>query len=998
MPAAFFDFFRKVVLKSPDGSTIETVIEADSFTDELNIVRGPGVAFNGDDESDTFEINVDYDLSIPVDTTDLTLTDINGNTSSINLVQGEDIILTRVNSNTIRIDASNVTIEITNISLANPIQVTTLVAHQLVNGAEITIQDVLGTTELNGNSYFVDVIDSNNFTLYSDEDLTTPIDGTTGFTSYSSGGTIQVQNVATLTGLLDVDIDNVQEEDAFVYRGGRWINTDTLSISSLTADLTSDSLQAISDLTITSAFGGSVSITNGFTTQISLTHDTGNISLDAGSTVEIATTDGDILVGNGSNTVSFNNGTTVDFANTTIVNAAITGSLTGNADTATALETARNIGGVSFDGTADINLPGVNAQGNQDTTGNAATATALETARDFSITGGGITATAQTFDGTGNIVLNASVDNNSIELGTKTTGNYVATITGASGQIEVTGSGTETAAITLGLPNNVVIPNDLSVNGDLNVYGSVTSIETTNTTIADNIIMLNSNVTNNVNDSGIIIERGAAGDNAIIAWDESDDKWILGTTTANDVSVGDLTITPATLVVDSIETIQSFSGNVVGDITSSGTSLFNDIEVSGNFTVDAVQGDVTGNVQGDVLGADSAILVDGTNRQFIGAADTADAFTTPVTITLDGDITGPDVVLDGATSNITFEANVVNDSHEHTVAFITDFQTGVENSFDTLITNGTQANGITFAIDKPNDALNVSLATPTLNLTNTVGAGITGSATLDLSGTINIETEFDGEIALGTNTSGSYVESLVAGTGIALANNSGESATPTISVSNIPTTELNTPYIILNDQSNTEQVDLGEQLDLIGADQIEITVSNPNILTIGHGTSGVSAATYGGTSNLVSITVDAEGHITSLSDEVFPSPTVTFDPAGQVIGSFTLANLAGTSTQLALNANLDDLIDVVVPTPSDGDILVYNGGTSRWVNTGTINNDIKGSVFSDASDLLVDGVNGELVYNPGNPSDWNGTAPTTVGEALDRLAAWITANGGAGSP
>jgi len=51
------------------------------------------------------------------------------------------------------------------------------------------------------------------------------------------------------------------------------------------------------------------------------------------------------------------------------------GSTTGNAATATALETARTIGGVSFDGTADINLPGVNATGNQNTSGTAATVT-----------------------------------------------------------------------------------------------------------------------------------------------------------------------------------------------------------------------------------------------------------------------------------------------------------------------------------------------------------------------------------------------------------------------------------------------------------------------------------------------------------------------------------------------------------------------------------------------------------------------------------------------
>ncbi len=54
------------------------------------------------------------------------------------------------------------------------------------------------------------------------------------------------------------------------------------------------------------------------------------------------------------------------------------GSCTGNAATATALQNARTIGGVSFDGTANINLPGVNATGNQDTSGTAATATVAQ--------------------------------------------------------------------------------------------------------------------------------------------------------------------------------------------------------------------------------------------------------------------------------------------------------------------------------------------------------------------------------------------------------------------------------------------------------------------------------------------------------------------------------------------------------------------------------------------------------------------------------------------
>ena len=46
--------------------------------------------------------------------------------------------------------------------------------------------------------------------------------------------------------------------------------------------------------------------------------------------------------------------------------------LSGNASTATSLANARNIGGVSFNGTANIDLPGVNAAGNQNTSGTAA--------------------------------------------------------------------------------------------------------------------------------------------------------------------------------------------------------------------------------------------------------------------------------------------------------------------------------------------------------------------------------------------------------------------------------------------------------------------------------------------------------------------------------------------------------------------------------------------------------------------------------------------------
>jgi len=134
----------------------------------------------------------------------------------------------------------------------------------------------------------------------------------------------------------------------------------------------------------------------------------------------------------------------------------VTGDASGNAGTATKLATARTIGGVSFDGSAAISLPGVNQSGNQDTSGNAATATALETARTI----GGVS-----FDGTGNINLpgvNAS--------GSQDTSGNAATAT-----VSVNAQG------LTGTPN--VSVGNITVTGDLTVQGTTNSETSTDTTV-----------------------------------------------------------------------------------------------------------------------------------------------------------------------------------------------------------------------------------------------------------------------------------------------------------------------------------------------------------------------------------------------------------------------------------------------------------------------------------------------------------------------------------
>jgi len=60
--------------------------------------------------------------------------------------------------------------------------------------------------------------------------------------------------------------------------------------------------------------------------------------------------------------------------------------------------------------------------------------------------------------------------------------------------------------------------------------------------------------------------------------------------------------------------------------------------------------------------------------------------------------------------------------------------------------------------------------------------------------------------------------------------------------------------------------------------------------------------------------------------------------------------------------------------------------------------DLIGSVFAEDSSPIIDATDGSLYYAPTTPSDWNGTAPTTVGAALDRLATLVkTLNGGTGA-
>ncbi len=96
-------------------------------------------------------------------------------------------------------------------------------------------------------------------------------------------------------------------------------------------------------------------------------------------------------------------------------------------------------------------------------TGNASTATKLATTRAIALSGD-VVGTAN-FDGSAGISISTTIQANSVALGTDTTGNYISTIAGTSNEIEVSGSGSETATVTVGLPSATEITTSLGVGG-----------------------------------------------------------------------------------------------------------------------------------------------------------------------------------------------------------------------------------------------------------------------------------------------------------------------------------------------------------------------------------------------------------------------------------------------------------------------------------------------------------------------------------------------------
>jgi hypothetical protein len=150
----------------------------------------------------------------------------------------------------------------------------------------------------------------------------------------------------------------------------------------------------------------------------------------------------------------------------------------------------------------------------------------------------------------------------------------VSTSSISEGNSNVTVSDSGTGSITITADGNTEVTiNDTSatfsgnvvVSGDLTVNGTTTTVATTNTVVSDSLMELGNGTTGApANDAGLVIERGDS-NNAFIGWDESADKFIVGTGTFTGASTGNLTITTGTLVAN-------LEGNVTGAVTGNAST------------------------------------------------------------------------------------------------------------------------------------------------------------------------------------------------------------------------------------------------------------------------------------------------------------------------------------------------------------------------------------------------------------------------------------------
>jgi len=354
----------------------------------------------------------------------------------------------------------------------------------------------------------------------------------------------------------------------------------------------------------------------------------------------------------------------------------------------------------------------------------------------------------------------ASISTSTISQGNSS----VAVVDTGTGVVNVTVDGSTALSVT---STGVVVA------GNFTVQGTTTTVESNTVSVADNILTLNSDVTGvPTQNAGIEVERGDEA-NVQLRWNEAGLKW----TFTND---GAVYYPMAVSTTDLAEgTNQYFT-------TARARSAISASSASG-VSYNSSTGTISlGSIPNSSL-TNSSITINGVATALGG------------TRTL-----GSDDVAEGST-NLYFTTARARNSISAGTGISYNSTTGAIST--SAIPNASLANS---SVTVGTTAIALGASSTTLagltSVTSTSFTGdLTGNAstatklatarTISLSGDVTGSVSFDGSanasitatiaansVALGTDTTGDYVSSLVAGTGITLSNNAGEGATPTVAV------------------------------------------------------------------------------------------------------------------------------------------------------------------------------------------------------------------------
>jgi len=298
---------------------------------------------------------------------------------------------------------------------------------------------------------------------------------------------------------------------------------------------------------------------------------------------------------------------------------------------------------------------------------------------------------------------------------------------------------------------------------------------------------------------------------------------------------------PSTAVTDFTEAVQDVSGAQLAT-NGSHTGITATYDDAGDGAVDLAL--VTENVQ-DISGAQLA--TNGSHTGITATYDDAGDGAIDLALVTENveDITGAQLATNGSHTGITATYDDAGDGAIDLALVTENVQDIVAGQ---LVTNGAHS-GIAATYDDGGDGaidLNVDDFTITLAGDLSGNTTITNLADATLTATIVADAT-----ALGTDTTGDYVASLVAGTGVTLTNNSGETSTPTVAIGQVVGT-TDTPTFgavtISNTVANATHAATKAYVDnaIAGLDWHEAVnlgtaAALPNTPTYDNGTAGVGA-------------------------------------------------------------------------------------------------------------------------------------------------------------